>query len=41
MNKRPFGPTGFDASEIGLGCWQLGGNDWGAVDDGAALAILG
>lgn len=41
MNKRPFGPSGFNASEIGLGCWQLGGNDWGAVDDGAALAILG
>jgi len=41
MNTRPFGPTGFNASEIGLGCWQLGGSDWGAVDDGSALAILG
>lgn len=27
-------------SEIGLGCWQLGGADWGAVDDASALAIL-
>lgn len=41
MKKRPFATSGFNASEIGLGCWQLGGADWGAVDDGAALAILG
>jgi aryl-alcohol dehydrogenase-like predicted oxidoreductase len=27
-------------SEIGLGCWQLGGGDWGAVDDATALSIL-
>ena len=40
MNTRPFGKTGFRASEIGLGCWQLGGTDWGAVDDRAALDIL-
>ncbi len=40
MNTRPFGHSGFNASEIGLGCWQLGGGDWGAVDDAAALAIL-
>ncbi|MBT5169507.1 MAG: aldo/keto reductase, partial [Opitutales bacterium] len=26
-------------SEVGLGCWQLGG-DWGHVDDETALAIL-
>lgn len=41
MKTRPFGSLGIPASEIGLGCWQLGGSDWGAVDDGAALAILG
>lgn len=41
MNTRPFASTGFNASEIGLGCWQLGGADWGAVDDASALAILG
>src|SRR4051812_1414960 len=40
MNTRPFGETGFRASEIGLGCWQLGGTDWGAVDDRRALDIL-
>jgi aryl-alcohol dehydrogenase-like predicted oxidoreductase len=40
MNTRPFGSTGFNASEIGLGCWQLGGSDWGAVDDASCFAIL-
>ena len=28
MRTRPLGRQGFDVSEIGLGCWQLGG-DWG------------
>ena len=32
-------PT-FPVSEIGLGCWQLGGADWGAVDDSKAFDIL-
>lgn len=41
MTSRPFGSASFNASEIGLGCWQLGGADWGAVDDDSALAILG
>lgn len=27
-------------SEIGLGCWQLGGADWGSVDDDKAFKIL-
>lgn len=41
MNKRTFvGPPARTVSEIGLGCWQLGGADWGAVDDAAALSIL-
>lgn len=40
MNQRIFGRTSFRASEIGLGCWQLGGTDWGDVDDQHALAIL-
>ena len=40
MKTRPFGSTGFAASEMGLGCWQLGGSDWGDLDDSAALAIL-
>lgn len=40
MKSRPFSTSSFNASEIGLGCWQLGGADWGAVDDASALAIL-
>lgn len=40
MKHRPFGRTGFPASEIGLGCWQLGGTDWGDLDDRRALDIL-
>src|SRR5688500_4882959 len=40
MHYRPFGNTGFAASEIGLGCWQLGGADWGDVSDEQALATL-
>lgn len=27
-------------SEVGLGCWQLGDGDWGALDSDAARAIL-
>lgn len=41
MQKRPFAPSSRDVSEIGLGCWQLGGSDWGAVDENACLDILG
>ena len=40
MNKRTFGQTGRKAGEIGLGCWQLGGADWGALGDDQADAIL-
>ncbi len=40
MNKRLFGKTYTHVSEIGLGCWQLGGADWGALDDRRAFDIL-
>lgn len=39
MNLRTLGKTGFKVSEIGLGCWQLGG-DFGPVSDEQALQIL-
>jgi aryl-alcohol dehydrogenase-like predicted oxidoreductase len=40
MNHRQFGNTGVRVSEIGLGCWQLGGSDWGDVSDEQALQTL-
>ena len=40
MHHRPFGNAGVSVSEIGLGCWQLGGADWGDVSDEQALATL-
>jgi aryl-alcohol dehydrogenase-like predicted oxidoreductase len=40
MNTRTLGKTHYDVSEIGLGCWQLGG-DFGPVGDDTAREILG
>ena len=40
MQTRPFPASSRNVSEIGLGCWQLGGSDWGAVDETDCLAIL-
>jgi aryl-alcohol dehydrogenase-like predicted oxidoreductase len=40
MHHRPFSTTGHNVSEIGLGCWQLGGGDWGDLDEALAFKIL-
>jgi aryl-alcohol dehydrogenase-like predicted oxidoreductase len=40
MKYRPFGNTHLEVSEIGLGCWQLGGSDWGDVSEDRALDTL-
>ncbi|SVD74635.1 uncharacterized protein METZ01_LOCUS427489, partial [marine metagenome] len=40
MNTRLFGNTGFNASEVGLGCWQLGGDCWGNIGEDDVLGIL-
>ncbi len=39
MNYRIFGKTGFKASEVGLGCWQIG-SCWGKIPDDTAIKIL-
>lgn len=40
MKYRKFNHTDFQCSEVGLGCWQLGGGDWGDVSDQRAYDIL-
>ena len=40
VNYRLFDHTRAEISEIGLGTWQLGGADWGEVDEGRALDTL-
>ena len=39
MKTRKLGRTGFDVSEVGLGCWQLG-NDFGDVKEEIATGVL-
>jgi aryl-alcohol dehydrogenase-like predicted oxidoreductase len=40
MKMRPFGNTGMNVSEIGLGAWQLANPDWGVNDKSEALRIV-
>src|SRR5438067_9441793 len=40
MKTRIFNNSSRKVSEIGLGCWQLGGSDWGNVDEKSAFDIL-
>ncbi|QEL15793.1 aldo/keto reductase [Limnoglobus roseus] len=40
MNTRTFGGDPVPVSEIGLGCWQIGGDQWGTVSDADAMATL-
>jgi aryl-alcohol dehydrogenase-like predicted oxidoreductase len=40
MKLRPFGNTGMNVSEIGLGSWQLANPDWGLSDTDEALRIV-
>jgi aryl-alcohol dehydrogenase-like predicted oxidoreductase len=40
MRLRTFGGDPVPVSEVGLGCWQIGGDQWGEVSDADALATL-
>lgn len=40
MKQRLLAQTGDRVSEVGLGCWQLGGADWGHLEDQTAYDIL-
>ena len=40
MQMRPFGADPVRVGEVGLGCWQIGGDQWGDVSDADALATL-
>lgn len=39
MKTRTLGNTGFKISEVGLGCWQLGG-DFGPIENNTVTGIL-
>jgi len=40
MHYRSFGLGGPAVSEVGIGCWQIGGTEWGEVTDLQALQTL-
>jgi aryl-alcohol dehydrogenase-like predicted oxidoreductase len=40
MNTRTFGRDPVRVSEVGLGCWQIGGDQWGKVSDADAMSTL-
>ena len=40
MKLRPFGNTGMNVSEIGLGAWQLASPDWGVDSKSDGLRII-
>lgn len=39
MKRRQLGAAGFEVSEVGLGCWQFGG-DFGPISEDAAMEIM-
>ena len=40
MKKRQLGTNGFEVSEVGLGCWQIGANWGNEIDETKAFEIL-
>jgi myo-inositol catabolism protein IolS len=40
MQYRPLGNAGLTVSEVGMGTWELGGREWGEVDESDAIRLL-
>ena len=40
MQYRGLGTTGLTVSEIGMGTWELGGREWGDIDEAVAIRLL-
>jgi aryl-alcohol dehydrogenase-like predicted oxidoreductase len=40
MEYRTLGTTGLTVSEVGMGTWELGGREWGEVDEETAIRLL-
>jgi myo-inositol catabolism protein IolS len=40
MQHRELGRTGLKVSTIGMGCWAIGGDAWGPVDDRESAAAI-
>jgi len=40
MRTRPLGPSGIDASVVGLGAWAIGGWMWGGTDEDASIHAI-
>ncbi|MFZ4814553.1 MAG: aldo/keto reductase [Phototrophicaceae bacterium] len=40
LNKRMLGKSGMEVTEIGLGLWAAGGNEWGATDDAEIINTI-
>lgn len=40
MQQRTLGRTGLQVAPIGLGCYPIGGNAWGPIDDAEAVMAI-
>ncbi len=40
MQFRPLGPSGIEASAVGLGAWAIGGWMWGGADDNESIRAI-